>query len=246
MVFNDTLTKLGLLQDCEMALFGDNGYGQITSNPNRLLQFTARINRRQDRFVQLAISADGRWQYADTNNTNYAEATITMTSGQRDYPLDLSMIEIESVSILTPGSTTMYSLIYPMDVEDRNALSLAYIENNTNNSGTPIAYDKTENSIVFNCTPNYTVAAGIKVRFKTIANYFISTDTTKVPGFASMFHDYLSRGASLDYAVDRNMTTQITTLSPIVQTKEDAILDFFSKRSRDEQKIIRPIIRSSR
>lgn len=246
MVFSDTTSKLGLLQDCEMKLFGDNGYTQITSNPNRLLQFTGRINRRQDRFVQLAISADGRWQYDDTNNIDYPEATTTIVSGQRDYPLDVSMMEIESISILGSANTSNYTQIYTIDVTDGSGLSRSYIENNPNGGGMPCAYDKTANSIIFNVAPNYTALLGIKVRFKRGTNYFVSTDTVKVPGFPALFHDYLSTGASLDYAVDRNMTTQIGTLGQIVAAKEDTILDFFSKRSKDEQKLIYGAYRSSR
>ncbi len=246
LVFSDTTNKLGLLQDCEMRLFGDNGYGQITSNPNRLLQFTARINRRQDRFVQLAISADGRWQYDDTNNTDYPEATTAIVSGQRDYPLDVSMMEIESISILGSANTSNYTQIYAIDVTDGSGLSRSYIENNPSGGGMPCAYDKTANSIIFNVNPNYSAPLGIKVRFKRGTNYFISTNTTQVPGFPALFHDYLSAGASLDYAVDRNMTTQISTLGTVVLAKEDAILDFFSKRSKDEQKIIRSAYRTTR
>lgn len=247
MTFSDTSTKLGILQDIEMKLFGDNGYGQITSNANRLLQFTARVNRAQDRFIQLAISADGRWQYDDTNNTDYPTATTNLVANQRDYTFAIEMIQIERVAILNSATSLIYNVILPIDISDNSALAKAYIENNTNNVGVPTAYDKTANSIILQPTPPYSATNGLKVFFKRGANYFVSTDTTnKSPGFPVIFHDYLSLYASYCYAVDRTMTSQIQTLGRDVQIKEEAIIDFFSKRSKDEQKFIRPVIRNSR
>lgn len=243
MVFSDTTNKLGLIQDCEMKLFGDNGYGQITNNPNRLLQFAARINRRQDRFIQLAFSADNRWQYDDSNYTDFPIATTNLVSGQRDYTFDVSMLEIDGVEILVNGE---WRRIDPIDVTDNSATSIAYIENNSSNTGIPIAYDKTGGSVVLQPTPDYSATGGLRIRFKRGASYFVSTDTTKVPGFPSIFHDYLSTGAALDYAIDRNFPNVVNALAPEVLRKEDAILEHFSKRSKDEQKHFKPVIRSTR
>jgi hypothetical protein len=245
MVFNDTTTKLGLLQDCEMKLFGDNGYGQITGNPNRLLQFTARINRRQDRFVHLALIADGRWQNDDNNNTDYPTATTNIVSGQSAYPLSLEMIEIEKVAIKQKEDGD-YVIIYSTDIQDSNFLAKKYVENNSNNTGIPFAYDKKADSIVLTSTPNYNATAGIKIFYKRGSNNFVSTDTTKVPGFASIYHEYLSLGASLDYAIDRNMDKQIQIFSQKILVMEDSIIEYFSRRNKDEVKIIRAVNRSSR
>ena len=229
-----------------MKLFGDNGYGQISGNTNRLYQFTARINRRQDRFIQLAFEADGRWQYDDTNNTDFPVATTNLVANQIDYAFGVDMMEIEKVAVLSSATNGIYNIIYPIDISVTNPVTIAYVENNTNNVGVPTAYDKMANSIILQPTPTYSATNGIKVYFKRGANYFVYTDTTKVPGFAGILHEYLSAGASLDYAVDRNMVTQINTLAPKVLAMEDAITSFFSKRSRDEQKIIKPVVKSSR
>ena len=246
MQFKDTSTKLGLIEACEMKLFGDNGYGQISGNTNRLYQFTARLNRGQDNFAIVAISADGKWKFDDTNNTDYPEATTDINSGQRDYPLAVSMMEIDSVSILISSTTNQYSVIYPMNLKDGSAISEAFIENNPANVGIPIAYNKEANSIVFNCTPNYGATAGLKVRFKRGANYFVYTDTTKVPGFPALFHEYLASHASLGYAKDRIMASKIPSLTAEVTAWEEKITDFFSKRAKDEAKFINPTRRSSR
>lgn len=229
-----------------MKLFGDSGYTQISGNTNRLYQFTARLNRAQDKFISLALSADGRWQYDDTNNTDYPIATTNIVANQRDYPLDVTMLEVEKVVILPSASSLLFNTIIPIDITDNSALSVAYIENNANNVGVPIAYDKTANSIILQPTPNYASTGGLKIYFKRGANYFIYTDTTKVPGFASIFHDYLAVHAALGYAVDRTMGTQITSLSAQLQMMENDIIEFYSTRGKDEQKVIRPVKKSIR
>ncbi len=236
MVYNDTVSKLGILQDCEMKLFGDNGYGQITSNPNRLLNFTSRINRRQDRFIVLAMQADGRWGIDDFNNTTTLPfATTSIVSGQRDYTLNSTMLEIESVAIMKSATDTNYHVIDKVvDVTDINAHEV--VENNSSNVGTPYRYDKIGNSLIFDPTFNYSAPAGIKVVFKRGSYYFVSTDTVREPGFPSIFHEYLSLGASLDYAMDNTMPAKVNTLAPRVQAMELAIAKYYSLRNKDERR----------
>lgn len=244
MPFSDTTNNLGLIQDCEMKLFGDDGYGRISANATRLKQFTARINRRQDMLIQLALTSDGVWQYDDTNNTDYPEFTTDIVSGQRDYPLDVSMIEIDKVCVKNAATNGIFSVIPPMDIQDQNATT--YIANNPTNVGIPWRYDKTANSIILDPTPNYSCSGGLKVIAHRGANYFVSTDTTKVPGFAGHLHEYLSAGAAFDYATDRGMDRKAAKLAARVAKLESDIVDFFSKRSRDQQKQIKPAYRSSR
>lgn len=237
--FSDTSTKLGLIQDCEMKLFGDSGYGQISGNTNRLYQFTARINSGQDRFAYLAMTADGRWQWDDTNNTDYPEATTNIVSGQRDYQFALEHMEIEKV--LIKDSSGVWKLLdKTIDTSDKyDKDARAYLENNTGNSGTPSSYDKRGNTIFLQAIPNYNSTNGLKVIFKRGPNYFVYTDTIKVPGFASIFHDYLSLWASADYASDRTMT-EASDLLGKVALREQAILDFYSLRNKDERPRLLP------
>lgn len=103
--------------------------------------------------------------------------------------------------------------------------------------GTPFEYDKTSTSTILNPTPNYSASLGIKVIFKRAASYFTSTDTTKVPGFASIFHNYLSRGAALDYAIDRDMP-EANNLAVQVVEIEKSIGIFYGRRAADEKRVI--------
>lgn len=49
-------------------------------------------------------------------------------------------------------------------------------------------------------TPNYSQASSLRVFFDEGLGDFLSSDTTKAPGFASPFHVMLAIGAAIDYA----------------------------------------------
>lgn len=240
--------RTGLIQDCEHTIFGDTGYGRISGTPDLLLQFTARIHRAQDRFTKLVFEADGTWQIDDNNNTDFPIATTTINSGQRDYTFDSSMLEIEKVYILAGATATIYIPIEPVDISQRGTSAIG--ENNSINVGIPRRYDKTGNSIILDATPNYSAPLGLKIIFKRKMGYFASTDTTKEPGFASIFHSYLSQKASYDYAIDRQLPVATNTrytksgLALRVQEMETDITSFYSRRASDERPVVEQIITS--
>lgn len=243
--FNDTGTKLGLIQDCEIKVFGDQGYGRISDNSNLLFQFTARINEAQDRFAFLAMSADGKWQWDDSNNTDYPIATRNIVSGQRDYDFALEHLEIEKV-LIKDASGTWRTLDRILDAGDElDTETDSYLENNTGNTGTPQAYDKMSNAIFFDRTPDYNSTGGIRIYFKRGPNYFIYSDTTKKPGFASIFHDYLSIRASAMYMLERKIDGA-KDMFVLMQAKETDIKEFYSRRNKDERGRLSPRIESNR
>lgn len=230
MQFNDTSTKNGILQDIEVKVFGDEGYGKITGDTNLLLQFTNRVNRAFDRFVFLAMSADGRWQWDDNNYTDMSIGLTSLVSSQRTYTFSLEHLEIEKV--LVADSTGNWHVLTPIDETDPSEVE--YLENNGTRTGIPTKYDKRGDTIFLDVTPNYSYSNGLKVFFKRGPSYFASTDTTKVPGFASIFHKYLSLYPAMEYAVDRTMS-QAKSLFELVQQIEKDVKAYYSLRNKDEQ-----------
>jgi len=241
MDFSNTTTKNGLLQDCEIKVFGDEGYGKITGDSNLLLQFTNRINRAFDRYVFLAMSADGRWQWDDNNYTDMSIGLTNIVATQRTYTFALEHLEIEKV--LVADSTGNWHLLTPIDEDDRNAID--YLENNGSRTGIPTRYDKRGDTIFLDVTPNYSYSNGLKVFFKRGPSYFVSTDTTKVAGFASIFHPYLPLHASMTYTVDRTMP-QAKNLFDLVTTMERDIQAYYGRRNKDEQPRIRPAYQNNK
>jgi hypothetical protein len=222
-----------------MNLFGN--YGDITGNSDRLLEFTARLNRAYDRAATEIMSADGRWQWDDTNYTDLPIGSTPLVSGQQDYTMDVEHLAITKVLILD-SSGNKY-VINPIDEND--PMGRVYLEDTTTSGGIPMFYDKKGTSLFLYPTPNYNKDAGLIVHYQRKPVYFGSDDTTQTPGVPFIFHRYLSLLASLDYAVSKTLA-QKNDLAVLVKDMGTAIVDFYSKRAKDEAKFIRPIIRSSR
>ena len=228
MIFSDTTSqKSGILQDCEIGLFGDEGYGQITSDTNRLSQFTNRANRALDRFVFLAMTADEKWQFDDNNYTDLAIAVTNIVSTQRDYQFALDHLEIEKVLILRPDGTWV-TLAPLSQTENQNT----YYETNTGNDGVPTRYEKRGSTIFLDVVPNYSATNGLKIYFSRGASYFATTDTTKAPGFASNFHKFVPLHMKANYAIDRQMPIA-KNLFDLLMSEEQSIRDFYSNRAKD-------------
>lgn len=78
---------------------------------------------------------------------------------------------------------------------------------------------------------SYDSSGGAKIYFNRAPSYFASTDTTKRPGFATIFHDYLSLYAANQWNVTKKNDF---SLQPILDKKELEIGKFYSKRNKVE------------
>jgi hypothetical protein len=239
MVFSDTSTKLGIVQDCEQLVFGN--YGDITGSSDRLYDFTARINRSYDKLATKIMAVDSRWQFDDTNQTDLPIGSTNIVSGQSNYSLSVEHLDIEKV-VVYDSSGNKY-VLNPYDINDPYARVV--LEDITTDGGIPITYDKVGNSLILYPTPNYAYTNGLIVHFRRPPSYFTYTDTTKVVGVPALFHRYLSLDASLDYAISKQLTLKNDLAGRLKQMEID-LEEFYSHRNKDEQKIIKPVIRNSR
>lgn len=231
MVFNDTTTKGGLLQDCEIVLFGDNGYTQITGNTNRLATFTNFINRALDTVTSLILDADGRWQYDDTNFSTLPIGTTLLVHNQQQYQLSVSHLRILRIEIL--GIDGKYYKIQPIDPSDIQNQSMTEF---MNTASQPLYYDLLGDSIFLYPKPQtgyVTMSAGMKIYYQREPSYFVSTDTTKTPGFNTIFHRLVSRIACLDYAIARQLSVKTDLEKEVIMLKSE-LQDFYGKRQPDE------------
>ena len=237
MVFNDTTTKLGLIQDCEMNIFGN--YGDISGNTDLLYNFTARLNRSYDKLATILMSVDGRWQFDDTNYTDLPIGSTALVAEQQDYTFDVEHLDVEKITALDSAGNVI--ILQPFDITDSR--SEPYLTDTT--SGTPIHYDKTGGTIMLYPKPSYAKTGGLTVHYRRKPSYFAYTDTTKSPGVPAIYHRYLSLDASLDYAISKQLS-QKNDLQVKLKEMEDRIMDTHSKRSKDESKHIVGTFRSSR
>jgi hypothetical protein len=239
MVFKDTSTKLGLIEDCEQLVFGN--YGDISGSTERMYDFTARINRAYDKLATLLMSVDGRWQFDDTNYTDLPIGKTALTSGQQDYAFDIEHLDVEKVLALDEAGNKY--ILKPFDIHD--PIATPFLTEVSTAGGIPQYYDKKGPSMFLYPTPNYTKANGLIVHYRRKPVYFVYTDTTEAVGVPAIFHRYLSLEASLDYAVSKMLPVK-NDLNTRVKEMEESIKEWYSKRSRDESLFIRPAYRTSR
>ena len=227
MQFNESTNLTGLIQACER--YTGQGNVSISGNTTPLKEFTARINEALDRFVYLALMSGGRWEFDDTNYTDYPVGTDDIVSGQQDYPFAGDVLVVKKV--LVKNSSGVWDEIDQVSDTDRESEKLW--ELTSGNSGTPLRYDIFANSIWLDPIPNYNSTNGLKVMFQRNVDKFTSTDTTQEPGIPSIFHPYLARYASMLWLIERGIAIK-NDLSAVIQNDEKAIQDFFGYRNKSQ------------
>jgi hypothetical protein len=244
LAYSNTSTKNGLLQLCEKnCLLGDGG---ITSNATLKAQFTADINLALDEVMATIFGVGGTWQFDDTNQTDYPIITTDLVLGQRDYSFttdEAGNLILDIYRVLVKNPAGQYSQIYPVDVSSGQA-PMSYVDG-LNTTGQPSTYDKLANGIFLDPIPNYNATAGLKIYINREGSYFTTSDTTKKPGFAGLFHEYLALKPSYNYASLNNLSTATSLFQRMTQVKNDLIA-YYQAREKDVMKIIRPIRYSSR
>lgn len=190
---------------------------------------TDSVNRAYDRVVSLIREAEGRWQWDDDNNTDIAIATTPLVADQQDYELDVTHLEIDRFEVKDEDST-WYKLapIDQADVYDATVTSLL------STAGVPMYYDKIGNMVFLYPKPSYSQAASLKIWYKRGPSYFATSDTTKVPGFASIYHRILPLYAAYDYAFINQLTVKDDLGSSISLMEED-IQAHYARRDRDDK-----------
>lgn len=241
-VYSDTTNKDGIIQSIEQTLFGNDADGKISGNTTLLAQFTGLVNESLDRAFAIIFQADGRWQFDDRNHTDYPIITTNIVSGQRDYSFTVDgssnlILEIEKVAILKGASETVYDEIKPIDISTDE--TSPFVANDTNVTGVPTVYDKLGNGIFLDPIPNYNATNGLKVYISREGNYFTTSDTTQMPGFAGLFHEYCVLNPAYKYAY-RNNLSNTNFLRDEMMNMEKEIVKYYSKRAQDERARITP------
>ena len=197
MQFSRTTTKDGLIQACE---FWTNLGDAVISGDTTLLKiFTARINAAFDKVTPLLIRFGTYLRWDDANNGTPPSATFSIVLGTNAYTLaldaaSLEVLNIASLSILPSATATQYVPLEEMTLDDPDAPRV--LSPNTLDTGVPTKWLKQGNGIYFDRIPSYSATNGAKATIERPPSYFVSTDTTKEPGFPSPFHELLALYAS--------------------------------------------------
>jgi hypothetical protein len=244
MQFNDTSGKSGLIQQCEINIFGDSPFGQISSNSNRLAIFTNYINEALSRYASLALMSDYNWEFDDRNQTDLPIGTTTLVAGQLDYSLSTEHAIVTAVEIKDTAGN--WYALQEIDERNFNENDVSISQFAATASGIPIGYRKVANSLMLSPASSYTQAASLRVHFKRAPSYYTVADTTKLQGFTELHATYLSDYATWKYSLLHPKKDSARLRDEITIWEENKIPDFYSKRSAEHSKTLRAVVRSSR
>lgn len=249
LAFSDTSTLKGIIQVAEDE--ADLDRGVLSDNTNRLKKATAHANIGLDIYTQLAIQSSGRWQYDDSNHTDFPTIEADLVSGQRDYTFVSDengnlILDIYRVFVKDRGGT--YIELTPKDQQkDKDTADFWDGENRT---GVPTSYDKTANGILFDLVPNYNWRnanegeRGVKLLINRESSYFTYTDTTKKPGVPGIHHHYFALQVAKAFAPKEG--TNYSRIVSEILLMERKIQEDFSLRPKDEVRRLTASVHNNR
>lgn len=239
LAFSDTTNRDGILQRIEQELGFPATY--ITGNSDRLKDWTGSINKALDSVFHVIFKADGRWQFDDGNHTTYPILTGNLVANQRDYSFTADsdsnlILDIQRVFVRTSTSNAYYE-IFPVDVQSAKESEITNFVDGLNATGSPYTYDKTSTGIFLDPIPSASVSAGLKIYVSREGSYFTTADTTKLAGFAGLYHEYLVLEPCYRYARANNLKKQETFKRDVLEM-EKRIEEFYSKRDRHTRNVM--------
>lgn len=174
-------------------------------NPNDVIEdaklketFTARLNRRLDRYFGIMGSGSRLAQIDDTNYSNQPFSFFDIVEGQNDYQF-LSDEDGNTISDITSVMIAVGSSFRVIDKASLSDKDAELIMSPNDRPGVPNKYLERNNTIFLDPVPNYSKTNGGKLFYKRVPSYFQTTDTTKQPGIPSHLHEILAIGASYDW-----------------------------------------------
>lgn len=236
MVFNDSTNKQGLCQYVDdLFSIGVSDYS---------LRSKARsANIWLEKAANIISLASAYWQWDDPNYTNQPYAGTDIVSGQRSYTLDTDYYAITAVALTDENGDKRR--IHQIDKSEPTSRLL--IENDSNNTGTPVRYDIYGDQIVLDPTPNYsssynssTGQGGLEIHFERKPYYFLgddsSEDNNREPGIPSMFHEYVALGMAYEYAMMRGLESE--RIKQRLNELEARMAQNQSKKNKDKRTVL--------
>jgi hypothetical protein len=227
MKFNPTDKSDSIIGDIDFLLFGD---GSTFNSDYSLDDRTRNVNIVYDEVIAELYKADPNFSWDDTTNSDFPVATNALVGAQDHYALLDSALVIHRVRMKNRDGK--YTTLTP-------ALRRELSDSELEATGTPDKYYKIGSAIFPVPIPDYSATDGVEVHFQRGANHFTTSDTDTVPGFNPQFHQFLSVGAALRYALANGMREKAAQLSAIKEQIRTNIREHYQSRSPDERPRLR-------
>lgn len=235
MVYYDSSGKTGIVDD---VLFKTNN--NTTSYP--LVDITRNINIGYGEIIAVILRNDKKWKFDDTNQTLTLEATFNLSTGVSEYGLLASIPDAAQDwtnfwGIEIKDSNGNWLPLKPITRDDVKRMGYAWDEYK-DTSATPDEYMIEGTQLYLKAAPNYDSSDGGKIYMQRNPSYFASTDTTKVPGFASNFHYLLSLYGQRGWweKVDQG---KVALVQQLIDRGLVALAKFYSQRNQTTNKLQR-------
>lgn len=196
---------------------------------------TADENLAIDEAFSIIFEADGRWQFDDSNHNDYPIITTNIVSGQRDYSFttdENGNLILDIYKVLVADENGVFYELECVDQQSDEYMQGFWDGNNT--TGKPSRYDKTANGIFLDAIPNYNESAGLKIFINREGSYFTVNDTTKKPGFAGLYHEYVALVPSIRYCKRNKMFDLANQYERDREKMEKAMKLHYRTRAKDE------------
>jgi hypothetical protein len=227
MLFNPADKSNSLIADIDFWLFGNS---DTFNTDYSLTDRTRQINVVWDEVVAELYKADPNYKWDDTTNSDLPIATIDLTANQDHYSLLDTALVIHRVRIKdTEGNYVTLTPRLRSELTDTDLAS----------TGTADSYYKLGGAIFPIPVPDYGATDGVELEFQRGGNHFVVSDTDESPGFNPQFHNILSIGASLNYAIANGLEKKINQLRAEKERIRGQIQDHYNRRSPDERPQLR-------
>lgn len=210
-----------------MCGLGDAG---ISGQSTLLKQTTARINDTVSELWAVIFQAYGGWTYDDKNQTDLPESTTDLVAGTTKYALASNMLTVNRVEVTDSGGNVRRLVSLPQ--EQIEGVGLASFQPML--QGAPQFYRLTDGVIEVLPAPKENVTDGLCVYFERDSVQFVSTDTTKTPGFASPFHRLIPIGTSIKwYKIKQPKSATLRELKEDYSDGIEQLREYYEQRWRD-------------
>jgi len=236
MKLNDTSSKSGIIQELETLLGMSDG--DISGDDTLLKVFTRMINAEYRRVNTWIWEASGTWEYDDSNATDLPIATTDLVDEQQDYEIPSTAQKIDRVEVLDKSSN--YQKLIPIDKSQIASATSEFMEE----PNMPRYYDLLGRSIMLYPKPGasyVTTTKGLKLYFTRDISEFVSTDTTKEPGFVNNFHPLIPLGVAITYSLSYGMKDRVEGYKQKQAEFVKELKTFYGNQNRDQKiRIIPP------
>lgn len=234
--FNITASPYnGLIQRCEINVYGEDALGRISGNTTLLGLWTTRLNQSKLKMEAWALEADGLWQHDDKSHTDLPTITTNIVADQREYTFDTDEEGNKILEILRVyyKHGDVYELIEPIDETLEES-----IYDGQNVYGAPRAYGKKGNTIILDRMPENAITGGLKVETTREDTFFTTADTTKYGGY-DLFDTLISDLACFEYSRN-NVISNVNLNAPYIEQQKRDFVTYMTRRAGDRKDIMRP------